>query len=554
MSTESVLVTEPKKKKTKAWVIGAAALLIVIAGGSVGYAKYDMFKSPKTVYLQSELTTFNDLSKSINDSFKDYQEYMKPYLQSTVHNQSEISGDIIPPDRMDSGTRQAMELFKQSKLLLDSQTDQKNRKAFTKLDLNIGGNNLLEAQTYVDNDKIYIGFPDFYSKFALIDLSESKQIEQKYHINHVPSKLVRYDDLIQAIDLNDKLTPIGINYGKWFAEQLKDNQFSMKKGVDFSVGDGSISTKEITLTFKEDEFKSLLKGLNNKLANDDKMFELIYSKYENLAKLAIDNGTPVEMKDKSSFKSDYQKSLSEANNNIDKIKLAEDVKMTLNIDGNHHIINRKINISAIDAANEKSDLTMNFGSWDDHSKKHHMEISFKGNDARNTGGEFQVATTSQKESSMLKGTFLMKAVNTRDNQTYGGVTITSDYSSTDEKGNQKGDIKFSLKEFASGKEKEVATGNSHFELSKNDKEKSQNSDLSFDIKIGNVNPNTPKGFNIHIKSKDTFSDSFNSPTIDQNNSFDVATVTPQQEREIQMELQRSMQSFYLKNMNLLRGR
>ena len=100
METTTNVIPPRKRFKKTLLVIGAAGIA-VLGGLGTAYAKLDLFKSAKTVYLEAEANNFAQLSDDISQSFNEYEEYIKPYLEKPVHSTTELSQitvDGTPPN------------------------------------------------------------------------------------------------------------------------------------------------------------------------------------------------------------------------------------------------------------------------------------------------------------------------------------------------------------------------------------------------------------------------------------------------------------------------
>lgn len=261
---------------------------VALAGSAFAYTALDYFKSAKQVYLEAETKGMVDLTKDLQKAYDGYEnKYIKPYLENTVHSKIESSADlsgIVPPDPT---TAILMDVLRNSKIVVDTSQDVKNQQQYSKVDLAVGGNNLIGLEYLSDKNKLAIAIPAFYNKYVYADLKDREKIQTRFGI--------------------------------------------------FVEGETKIKAREITLTLSESQFKELLKKFAGKIQTDEKLLDLIYNKQKAWIKLMEDSGNSLEaqgIKEKS--KDGVKASLKQFNQDLDKnlqqLKMPAGVKMTLLVD------------------------------------------------------------------------------------------------------------------------------------------------------------------------------------------------------------------------------
>lgn len=542
---------KPTKKRSKTPIlIASLAGVLVLAGLGTGYAKFDLFKSPKAIYLEAEATNIQELSANISKGEDWFAKEVKPYVEQPVHSTMEISNITVNGEIPDPQAKQVLDLLKEVTFLVDSSVDQQKQQQYSKINLHVKGQNLIGLEVFLDKSKMGLGVPDLYKKYGYMDLQDRDILKEKYQMEKLPKRLVTSKDIINAIKPNkDEFSAIVNDYGKLYIESISDSQVTLNKNSTFEQDGYKVSTRELTITFTKDDVKVLATKLADKAIKDEKLFDLFYTRYKNLVTVLKDSGYPdIEEKSRDELKSEFTKGLEDFKKNVDTYDSKDGIVMVLQIDGNDSVISRKFRPLVPKPGQENAELasstwknngesnylfTMNSGSID--GKKDEIKISYKakeqGNESKGTVGYFFKTSADNKVKSLFD--FSTQFTVNKDGNT--------------EKGNY--DFKVNTENETEGK---VAfSGNVASTMQKDGKKRNQ--DTTFKLAFDQKTAGMPEGFSVHVKSSDELVSEIKLPQLTDENSFNIAKLTDEQMMQLQQEIGVAAQQFMMKNMSLFQS-
>jgi len=332
------------EKKSKKWLLGIGALAaIALAGLGTAYAKLDLFKSAKTIYLEAEANNLQQLADSAFAAYEEYEAYMKPYLEQPVHSTSELSAITLDAEIPDPAAQRLLDLLKEAKFVLDASMDQQKQQQAGKLILHLHDKPLTSLEYFQTDTLFGFKFPDFYSKYAYLDLNDRDALEEMFG-EGLPKRFVTTGDVFKAIQLEkDEVKNALAPYIAIYADSLKDTQVSINKNVSFEEEGYKTSAREITVSFTREEASALLTQIAKKAKTDDQLFNLLYSRYEKLTGLMEDSGYPVEVLSRDEFKQKYDQFFADLIEDVEvKTKTDEQLKMVVLVDDDKQILARTL--------------------------------------------------------------------------------------------------------------------------------------------------------------------------------------------------------------------
>jgi hypothetical protein len=540
METTTNVIPPRKRFKKTLLVIGAAGIA-VLGGLGTAYAKLDLFKSAKTVYLEAEANNFAQLSDDISQSFNEYEEYIKPYLEKPVHSTTELSQITVDGTPPNPQAEKILDLLKSAKLVIQSNVDESKRQQSGGVEVHLKDRKLLTLDYFIDDTKIGFRLPDFYPKYGYVDLKDRDTIKERFG-EELPKRLITPRDLYEAVKVpRDEVADVIKPYALLYAESLKDSQVTMNKNASFSEEGYQTSVREVTVTFTDEEAKALMTKIAEKAKSDDKLFDLVYGRYHNVASLLKDSGyQDVEELSKEEFKKEYVKVFDDMLADLKRTTGTNDqLKMVMLINSDDEILSRKLMITGKQGKEEQNlwqsvafangaDKYRRYSLYvDDHGEKGEMTFRYKGTThSDKTTGTIGVLVNVEREAKLdLSTTF---EISKQDKKETGTYDFTLNLKSEDHPEDIALSGRFSTTKTDSGRDSEGTIK------------------LNFD----KAAPDMPKGISLNVKVKEAFGKPLNIPAMTPENAVNIATVTDEEIMSIQQEAGTAAQSLMMKHQDL----
>ncbi len=545
---ELIVPLQSNSNKKRNMAIAVLLVVVLLAGSAYGYVAHDLFKSPKLVYLEAENKLFSQLAKTWRESHDQYyKDYVKPYLENPVRSTMEMSASLKGLELPDPNLWLVLDILEKSKVIVESSVDQKNQQYYTKFDVALEGNKLIGFETFVDKTKFGFGVPLIYNKYAVVDLKDRDKLKEKFGVHALPKKILTYNDIMDALQVpQGERDALLKDYAKVYVDSLKNSQFTMKKGT-FAEGNTTINSRILTVTFTEAEFVDLMKKMADKMAEDEKLLNLVYTKQKSIIKLMDDAGYDlaalgIKEKEKSEIKGMLQEFSKHINDGLKDLKLADGVKMVLYIDGKDNILEREVTFGN---ANDKTVIKM--ARWVDESKQENGLFVVSGGE-QGKGGQMKAAYTKKPvDSKTQKGTF---SFSLKDDREDFSLLLEGDFSEVKDGAKQDDGVKFTI----TAKDQEGTgkfSGELKTSLTINEKDKNREMDstlkLTFDVPSEGIQG---ANLSVTVKQKDEFGAEVKLPKFDSSNTIDVANMSEEELFKLQQELMTAVQQFVEKNMAL----
>ncbi|RNB55659.1 hypothetical protein EDM57_14275 [Brevibacillus gelatini] len=536
-------VNPPRKSLKKPLLIAGAAAVVVLGGLGTAYAKFDLFKSPKTIYLQSEAESMLKFSSDISKAYGEYEDYMKPYLEKPVHSTTELSDITVDAALTDPQAQKVLELLKSAKIVVQSNIDEQKNQQQGNLEVHLKDKKLATMEFFLNDTQLGFRLPEFYSKYGYMDLKDRDVFKEKFG-QELPKRFLTYRDLMKAVQISqDEVKSVLAPYALIYADSIQDSQVTLNKGVSFSEEGFQENAREITVTFTQEEAKALATKLAEKAKADEKLFDLIYTRYHNVATLLADSGYKVEEISKEEFKKNYEQSF---DNLLKEIKDSatdskEQLKMVVLVDGDHQILSRKLMFTGNDNKQEQpffSSITYQKGA--DSLYRYALH-----NPEDPADGEVSYAFKATEQNGKTNGK-LSLLVKNNEQPTF---DLTSTIESVKEGQKSSGKYDFALVMADKYNQPMALNGNITFSETKTDN--GRDSDSSVKVNFDNPLPDMPKGFSLKLKSKQEFGKALEIPAMTADNSVNLANLTEEQMMEIQQEAGTAAQKFMMENAELV---
>jgi len=537
-------VTTPRKSYKKPLLIIGVATVVVLGGLGTAYAKLDLFKSAKTIYLQSEAESMQKLSDDISQAYGKYEDYMLPYLEKPVHSTTELSDINLDAAIPDPQAQKVLDLLKDAKLVVTSSVEDQKRQQSGSLEVHLKDKKLATFEYFLNDTIAGFRLPEFYSKYGYVDLKDREALQQKLG-QELPKRFMTYRDLYNAVAIKQEevksvLTP----YALLYANSLKDSQVTLKKDVPFAEEGFQASAREVTVSFTEEESRALASQIAEKAKADQKLFDLLYTRYHNVAALLADSGYAVEELSKDEFKKNYDKGFDDmlADLKNDASTSKEQLKMVMLIDNDHQILSRKLLFTGEQGNEEK--VFWNSVAYQNGGDTYYRYSLFNPEEAPDS--ELAITYKAAEKSGKTTGAVGVAVKEAGKN----ALDFKTNFETSREGKKENGTYRFTLS-FQDEYEPQPVSLSGNVTLSETQTDNGADSEGSVKIVFDNPAPDMPKGVSFKLKSKSEFGKPLEIPAISADNSVNVATVTDEQIMGIQQEVSISAQKFMVEHQDLL---
>ncbi|MGG1660479.1 hypothetical protein [Brevibacillus sp. NRS-1366] len=537
-------VNPPRKSLKKTMLIAGAAAVVVLGGLGTAYAKLDLFKSAKSIYLQSEAQSMMKLSADVSKAYGEYEAYMKPYLEKPVHSTTELSEITLDATIPDPQAQKVLDLLKNAKIVMQSNIDEQKNQQAGNIEVHLKDKKLATIEYFLNDTLMGFRLPEFYSKYGYVDLKDRDAVKEKLG-EELPKRFLTYRDMYEAVSFKqDEVKSVLTPYALLYAGSLKDSQVTINKDATFSEEGFQASAREITVTFNEEEAKALATQIAEKAKADQKLFDLIYTRYHNVATLMNDSGYPVEEISKEEFKKNYDKGFDDL---LTDIKISdtnskEQIKMVMLVDGDHQILSRKLMFTGKE--NKEEQLFWNSVAYQKGADTYYRYSLHNPEDAKNEEITYTYKAAEQNGKTSGKFGLLLKE---KQNPVL-DFTTTFEATKQDKKETGVYDFKLAFEdEYAS----QPVSLSGNVTLSETATDNGRDSEGSIKLNFDNPTPDMPKGLSVKLKAKQEFGKALEIPAMTADNAINLATITDEQMMGIQQEAGVAVQKFMAENAELV---
>ncbi|NHN29275.1 DUF6583 family protein [Paenibacillus agricola] len=551
-STVGMQTARPRSKKPLMVVLIIVLVLILVAAGSaVAYAKFDMFKSPKTLYLQAEMNNLSSAKESLQAVKKQYEAEVLPLLDKPLHSVVDISDVTIDLASPNAELSKVMETIKKIKLGFDVEQNAKTNQTLTKISLAVGADPFINLEAAIDPEKMALRVPELYAKYLYVNTKDLDALKNEMGTNNLPKKVLSYNDLVNAVYIKEEeLTAVFMPYGKLYADNIDPNQVTMNKNGVLEEENTRIEATEVIVTFNQADIKRLTSSFVEQLLADTVLQDLVYTRTKNVALLLNDSGYPTQEPSKEEFLAYWKKSVEDMKISADKGNIADGATMTLYVDGNHKILERKFAFTAKNESGQNNAMLIKAAGWKDAAAVNQTLFFVSSKDDKGEGGEMKIVNASNVGNSGGKGKFVM------DVKPYGTSAANQAFLANVDYDLQKSDTKeagifnFNITVPGTSKDAGAIKGSMNIDTTKTGTAKDSNVDVK--LNFTNVQGQSEvKGISFKLHTKQETITEVKMPVMTADNSIDASKLTDQQRLQLLQEVGINAQNFMAKNSALL---
>ncbi|MFJ5716242.1 hypothetical protein [Neobacillus sp. NPDC093127] len=540
--------TTPKFNFSKKWVLITIAALVLIGGGTA-VGMFFLNNSPKELFLLSEYNSYQQMSDDWNTMYGDDLAFQEKLLESPSSSDIKLSGNLD----MDEGNisyqeEMLLELLKQSALTIKTDQDPIKQASHSTVALNIDGTKALDVEYVQTKKQAGLKVPKIYDQFFYLNLNqygEFMRMVNPYYQGPETLELntLQWNELKLSEKEKESLTK---RYSKFLLTAMKEENFTLKKGVKFNHEGESLSLREITFKLSPAETNDFMNSFLDQLIKDDELQKLITDRVVKVAKAAsLDDQVGKDLTDKAYVKKELISGLKDMKKEMNRLNYPDGFKYVLLIDKNKQIIDRKINF-AVGENKEFAKFAIETKNvpMSNHKTFEEVSIGIAPKDAAEGKMELRYTNTITKDKDLRKEN--IKAFFTFENS--GDVASKVDFTMNSVfkgKSANKQTIERDFNLRLGGKEfRNVPAFKGSIYQTKDISLKDKYSNQKFDVKLNVQDVSSPGTISLTVDSKTKLKDAIKLPSLNADEGKNVAELTDDDIEEILFEIQNSMEGIF----------
>lgn len=427
-------------------------------------------------------------------------------------------------------------------LSVHSKADLVNERYLSETVLSLDGKRFVGFESAVEETRIGFRVKDILDKYLVIDLQSDENDE-------LPNRIVSANDVLDAVRISgEDVKPILAKYVDIYVKELKGSQVTLNKNVLFKRGDFEKNVREVAVTFSTDELVNLMAKWLEQMEQDEALIDLLYDKYEALAKLAEDSGESVDVMSKGEFTDKFKDGIRETIDELgDGDKYDDALRIVLLVDGKDRVLSRAVTLKGSDDAV----LEVEWAKWTDSGNTEHVELVVH---LEEDEGDFDFEAGYTWQAETGEGTFRIEG----SGESFGdksAVAIGGAFTITGNEGREAAEIEFDLKvkEAWDDELKDVLRASIRTEGEKD--EAGRSSDHTSQVSLA-VTDEDDRQLTVSFKmrTKTTVGKSFPFPSYNDDNSIDLskmANENPEFDPQFLQELIDSLTRFMEEKRDIL---
>lgn len=266
------------KKGLIASIVIAIIVILALAGGLI-YAKTDLFKPADKLfykYLLGEKTEF------------DYDEFLEE-IKNAEGKEYSSNGEISANINMESTStyaRNNSNNINKFKVEFEQKNKPQENKMSSNVKLSYDNKDVVKANIVKNSDVYAIQSDIMHEKYIAVENNNLKELAQKLGMDeeNIPDKFEHVETYGLLYVSKEDRKEILNKYKQVINDKIGKEKYSTEKNVETEINGEKIKTNTYKLTLTEKEIYETIKSVLETAKDDEKIQELIISKYEMINK------------------------------------------------------------------------------------------------------------------------------------------------------------------------------------------------------------------------------------------------------------------------------
>ncbi|ETI67996.1 zinc ribbon domain-containing protein [Neobacillus vireti] len=537
--------TKPKFNFSKKWVLITIAALVLIGGGTA-VGMFFLNNSPKELFLLSEYNSYQQMADDWNALYGDDLAFQEKLLESPSSSEIKLSGNLdINEGNMSYQEEMLLELLKQSAITIKTNQNPIKQASHSTVALNIDGTKALDVEYVQTKKQAGLKIPKIYDQFFYLNFNQYGEFMRMVNPYYQGPETLELNNLQwKELKLSEKeKESLTKRYSKFLLTAMKEENFTLKKGVKFDHEGESLSLREITFQLSPEETNAFMNSFLDQLIKDDELQKIMTDRVVKVAKAAsLEDQVDKDLTDKANVKKELISSLKEMKKAMNRLNYPDGLKYVLLIDKNKQIIDRKINF-AVGENKEfaKFAIETKHVPLSNNKTFEEVSIAIAPEDAAEGKMELRYTNTITKDKDLRKEN--LKVLFTFENR--GDVKSKADFTMNSlfkGKSANKQTVERDFNLRLGGNEfQDVPAFKGSIYQTKDISLKDKYSKQNFDIKLNVQDKFSPGTISLTVDSKTNIKDTIKLPSLNAAEGKNVAELTDDDIDEILFEVENSME-------------
>lgn len=352
---------QPKKKGLSKGIIAIIIAVIVLAGGGAA-AFFLTASTPKATYFQAEKNSIEQLQTFVETRYEDELNWYEQSLENPVSQTVNLGLNLEGLENSYYADPQIIAMLSNAELSINSETDMENKQAYSDLSVNVGGMDFSGIAGYVEGPDVYAQLPFLDEVLKISDEDIGSVLTQFDPYTFTGNERLGIEELVfdnEAVLLTEEEEKyIQDEYLMFIYEELPDDSFESDK-EDVEVNGDSINTEKITMNLSEDELKSVITSVLEKMKGDDEFKEILKGQFEQTAYMPLEDPAVIE-EQLNEVMAEFDNAIDQGIEQVDSFQFPDGLQSTLWVSDNK-VVQRDFSISLAPEGEEPVTINLSGG-------------------------------------------------------------------------------------------------------------------------------------------------------------------------------------------------
>ncbi|MFD1414064.1 DUF6583 family protein [Oceanobacillus jeddahense] len=282
---------QPKKKGLSKGIIAIIIAVIVLAGGGAA-AFFLTASTPKATYFQAEKNSIEQLQDFMETRYEDEYNWYEQSMENPVSQNVSLGLNLEGLETQGLIDPQMSAMISNAELAFNTETDMENKQTYGEVSLNVAGMNLDGITGYVEGSDLYTELPFLEEVLMISDEDIGSVLAEMDPYMFTGNEQLGIEELMFENDgsllTEEEKEYIQDEYLMFIYDELPDDSFE-SENEDVEVNGDSISAEKITMNLSEEEFKSVITSVLEKMKGDEKFQEILQNQFERTAAAPLED-------------------------------------------------------------------------------------------------------------------------------------------------------------------------------------------------------------------------------------------------------------------------
>ncbi|WP_080874184.1 DUF6583 family protein [Oceanobacillus timonensis] len=276
---------QPKKKGLSKGIIAIIIAVIVLAGGGAA-AFFMTASSPKATFFQAEKNSIEQLQHFAETRYEGEFDWYEQSMENPVSQNATLGVNLEGLENEEFVDPQMIAMLSNAELAMNSETDMENKQAYMDLSVNVAGMNLDGIAGYVEGSDVYAELPFLEEVLQISDEDIGSVLAEVDPYTFTGNESLGIEELVfennGQLLTDEEKEYIQDEYIMFVYDELPDDAFE-SENEDVEVNGESISAEKIAMNLSEDELKSVITSVLEKMKEDEEFQEILRNQFERSA-------------------------------------------------------------------------------------------------------------------------------------------------------------------------------------------------------------------------------------------------------------------------------